>query len=136
MHDPGRLERIMALIPPDDALWLSERLEPRWRQRARRLDMRNAAIARALELLLPEAGSLYAAARTLESALRSQRISAPGELGAVLREIAMLNENRSLGWRQICNLQKSTAAIANASSDPAGYEVADEIKPLAFKSCA
>ena len=135
MHDP-RLERIMALIPPDDALWLSERLEPRWRQRARRLDMRNGAIARALELLLPEAGSLYAAARTLESALRSQRITAPGELGAVLREIAMLNENRPLGWRQICSLQKSTGAIANASSDPAGYEVADEIKPLAFKSCA
>ncbi|MBV8524165.1 MAG: hypothetical protein JOY71_18915 [Acetobacteraceae bacterium] len=131
MHDP-RLERIMALIPPDDALWLSERLEPRWRQRARRLDMRNTAITRVLELLLPEAGSLHAAARTLESALRSQRITAPGELGAVLREIAMLNENRPLGWRQICSLQKSTGAVANPACHVARHEVSDEPKAIAI----
>ncbi|MBV8525010.1 MAG: hypothetical protein JOY71_23300 [Acetobacteraceae bacterium] len=121
----------MALIPPDDALWLSERLEPRWRQRARRLDMRNAAIGRALELLLSQSGSLYAAARALESALRSHRTRPSDELGMLIREIAMLNENRPLGWRQICSLQKSTGAIANASSDAAGYEVASEAKSIA-----
>lgn len=51
MIDPATLDRMIALLPPEYGVLLSVELEPRWRQRQRRLAARDDAIRRALGLL-------------------------------------------------------------------------------------
>jgi len=62
MTHQDRLDRILPMLPPDDAAWLSEQLDPPWKQRARRLDARDAAIREALALLIRGGAPSHASA--------------------------------------------------------------------------
>lgn len=67
MTDLARLDRICSALPADDAAWLRDLLEPRWRHRQRRLAERDA--------LLREMGGQYILlgnARPIARAVRNE----------------------------------------------------------------
>ena len=112
MAHVGRLDAILAALPPEDAALISGLAEPPWKARARRLDARDAAIRRAAETLTGE--SAYSVACELSRRL-SRYLAGSGwaldardgvpdgapELRRALYDIAQHGEARTLGWRQI-----------------------------------
>jgi hypothetical protein len=113
--DAARLDQILAKLDPADQLFLSERIDPPWRQRARRMQIRDDAVrdARA-HFLNPQetcaAKELSAAlARYLASTWQwEQRLSALDDVAepqrAALFAIAKANSGKGLSWRRIVEI--------------------------------
>jgi hypothetical protein len=119
--EPERLEAILGALSIGDALWLSERLEPAWRARKRRLDARAEALAHAAETLFPGSARTTAAkklARALHAYItdgwKNDRAGQPVEpKRAALWTIASLQGGRPLSWRTIAEeLQNSPIVSA------------------------
>jgi hypothetical protein len=113
--EQDRLASILAKLPMADAAFLDERLRPAWRRRARRLDGRDEAIRAAAAFFPDDRPTVVAKAlathldRYLAAAWRPDRELAdlPDDvprLRAALHRLAVANEGRSLGWRQIWNV--------------------------------
>lgn len=128
MPDDGRLDRILSGLPPDDAAFLSSLVEPPWKQRARRLERRDAIVVVAAGGLGEIAPARQARAlerayvRYLASAWHTDRLIGPLQENLALYRLATLNDGRPLGWRRIVDilalypmpapLQKSAEEVA------------------------
>ncbi|MFT8247256.1 hypothetical protein [Roseomonas sp. BN140053] len=108
--DSARLQRILATLPPDDALFLAQKVEPASLARARRLNERDEVI-RSTRAFLP--GLLAEAqARTLAQDLfrflatdwTNRTDNAGDSYRDKLRRIATLNDGKSIKARQILNI--------------------------------
>jgi hypothetical protein len=114
VNEQDRVARILAQLSMEDAAFLAERLQPAWRRRARRLDGRDEAI-RAAAAFFPDRPTVVA--KELEKAL-TRYLSAAWRYGqqladlpddvprlrAALHRLAVANEGRPIGWRQIFNV--------------------------------
>lgn len=108
--DHGRLARIAATLPADDAAFLhalADRLDPPWQRRARRLAARDEAVRLAL-LACSDLRPCRAAA-VLASELRRMVTTphAQGERAALLRRILTLSGGRALAWRRIVDIAEA-----------------------------
>ncbi|MGI4939673.1 MAG: hypothetical protein ACRYHQ_03725 [Janthinobacterium lividum] len=110
MIDPATLDRMIAFLPPEYGTLLSAELEPPWRQRARRLERRDAIVvvaAGGLGEIAPtrQARALERAyARYLASAWHTDRVIGPLQENVALYRLAVLNDGRGLGWRRIIDI--------------------------------
>lgn len=114
--DLARLERIRAILPADDAEWLSERLEPKWVLRERRLTVRDGSIRLAAFMfcqgMLPKAAARHLAeilARYIATAWRHQQrlVSLPFEASIVhvfMHQICRWNDGKAIGHSQLLNI--------------------------------
>lgn len=113
IDDPARLDAVLAVLPPADALWLSRQLEQPWQVARRRLEARTQALRAAWPVLAPDQ-PVTPAARTIAQDLNRYLVSAWGEqqhhadlLAAaferhrVLHRIATLTDGQPLGWRTV-----------------------------------
>ena len=114
--EPERLEAILGALPIDDALWLSERLEPAWRARERRLAIRDTAIRETWAQLTGNATArseelARLLANYIGSAWPHDRAAGGPPAGSLHRRqtlytIATLNDGDKLAWRQIMRVAK------------------------------
>ena len=99
---PLVLDRILAQLPPDDALVISAALEPPSRTRRRRLDQRD-------ELIRAELHGLHGAALTLAAAALERRLEratwCSDQRDAVATDILRLSDGEPIGepigWYQL-----------------------------------
>ena len=113
IDDPARLDAVLAVLPPADALWLSRQLEQPWQVARRRLEARAEALRAARTVLVPADRRTRAAhriaaelGRYLVTAWSEQQHHAelpPGafERHRVLHRIAVLTEGKPLGTRTV-----------------------------------
>lgn len=111
MIDPITLDRMIALLPPEYGTLLSAELEPRWRQRARRLAQRDDAIRRALALLAddPNPPARLALMMAQQAGHRWGGIGSHLVVEAVGQALA-LNDGAPLRERQIRNIAQGERA--------------------------
>lgn len=114
MGDTTRLDRILAALPPDDAVYLASLVEPPWKVRARRLGTRDAAVLEAFATVAmqPTPAAHHIArelARYLASAWSIERDRgappASDPLRAALQRLARENEGEPIGWRQLLRIR-------------------------------
>jgi hypothetical protein len=120
MIDGGRLAAILVRLPPNDAEWLTDQLEPAWARRARRLQARDEAVRTAARRFYPGMAPTPCAAVLATAIDRYLATTWPRErdiaelrpeasaLRTALHLIAWLNEGRSIGARQIRNVLGGT----------------------------
>ena len=113
IDDPARLNAVLAILPPADALWLAQHLEPLCQVARRRREARAEALHAAWPVLAPDQLVTPAAkiiARDLGcylvSAWREQQHhaelpAAAFERHRVLHCVAVLSGGRALGWRTV-----------------------------------
>jgi hypothetical protein len=109
VNEAEQLERIFRKLDPAEQRFLAQQLLLGGsRSRIRRRDQRDEAIREARHLL---GGNITAAGRKLERLLDrhiaradSNRAAMDDPISALVERIAQLNENRSLGWRQLVNI--------------------------------
>ena len=115
--ETDEVARILAMLPPKDAAYLAQRLQPAWQRRARKLDGRDktvrdaaaffgdptADLTRVAKAIARELDRYLAAAWRHGQALTELPPEVP-RLRAALHRIAVANSGRSIGWRQIVNI--------------------------------
>jgi hypothetical protein len=113
--DTDRLDRILAVLPPDDADYLSALVEPPWKARERRLSRRDAAVLDAFAAVSgkdPTPAATYIAeqfARYLGSAWLIERgyplLASENPLRAALQRLARENGGETIGPRQLLRIR-------------------------------
>lgn len=113
VDDPARLERLLARVGTDDALWLSRQLEEPWRAARRRLEARAEALRASRPVIAPGLRPRPAAeviavelGRYISSSWREQRHLTELPMEAferhrVLHRVAVLTGGEGLAWRTI-----------------------------------
>lgn len=133
--DRARIERILAGLDPDDAVFISELIEPRSIARQRRLALRDDAV-RELATLTSEPRLTIAAkaisrelARYLAGPWRVERdlselAASAGKRRILLHRIARLNAGCGLQWRALFDVLQRTALAA--ATEPQEADVHDK----------
>lgn len=119
IDDPARLDAVLAVLPPADALWLAQHLEAPYQVACRRLKARDEALRAARIVLAPECRPTPAAhrlvaelARYLTSAWHEQQHHAElppdaFERHRVLHRVAILNSGKPMKFSTVFKAWRS-----------------------------
>lgn len=122
IDDPARLDAVLAILSPADALWLAQHLEQPWQVARRRMEARTQALRAAWSVLAPDQPITPAAkaiardlSRYLASAWGEQQhhaelLATAFERHRVLHRIASLTDGQPLGWRTVFEALRGSAA--------------------------
>jgi hypothetical protein len=106
MSDVARLDRILAALPnPADRDWLSERLEPRWRRRERRLLARYKAVREIAAEFYSDCTSVRDIVQGMRADLRRMATLSGFDdpHRTALRRLLVLSKGRILGRTTLSN---------------------------------
>lgn len=109
--DPATLERALARLPDSEALAIAAALEPPWRVRQRRLDMRDELVRR--ELGQAVSANLTARATELERRLR-RAASTPAIQDDAAKRILDLTNGRTIGWKHLVRIARAQQSRGGA----------------------